>query len=52
MALKDSLQRLLDDPTTFSAMDEESQIVAKLFMFDFEQSGIHLEEAKVQGTML
>ncbi|XP_071798886.1 mitochondrial intermediate peptidase-like [Asterias amurensis] len=44
--LKDSLQRLLDDPKTFSAMDEESQIVAKLFMFDFEQSGIHLEEAK------
>ncbi|XP_022107562.1 mitochondrial intermediate peptidase-like [Acanthaster planci] len=46
--LKESLQRLLDDTATFSAMDEESQIVARLFMFDFEQSGIHLEQAKRQ----
>ena len=45
--LKESLQRLLDDTAVYSSMDEESQIVARLFMFDFEQSGIHLEQAKV-----
>lgn len=40
-----SLRRLLDDRAVMSSMDEESQRVAQLFMFDFEQSGIHLEES-------
>ncbi|KAJ8030990.1 Mitochondrial intermediate peptidase [Holothuria leucospilota] len=46
VGLHQSLKRLLDDKSAFNAMDEESQRVAELFMFDFEQSGIHLPEAE------
>ncbi|XP_071483988.1 mitochondrial intermediate peptidase-like [Diadema antillarum] len=41
-----SLRRLLDSTAVMSSMDKETQRVAQLFMFDFEQSGIHLEESK------
>lgn len=33
-------------------MDGIDRRVAELFMFDFEQSGIHLEESKVVRTKL
>ena len=49
--MHNSLRRLLDHSQVFGDMDEESQIVGKLFMFDFEQSGIHLEEAKVSHQL-
>ncbi|XP_071839487.1 mitochondrial intermediate peptidase-like [Apostichopus japonicus] len=44
--LHNSLKKLLEDRTIFDSMDEESKTVAKLFMFDFEQSGIHLPEGE------
>ncbi|XP_066031978.1 mitochondrial intermediate peptidase isoform X1 [Chamaea fasciata] len=41
-----SLRRLLADETVMSSLDPETRRVAELFMFDFEISGIHLDEEK------
>ncbi|RMC07279.1 hypothetical protein DUI87_16736 [Hirundo rustica rustica] len=41
-----SLRRLLADETVVSSLDPETRRVAELFMFDFEISGIHLDEEK------
>ncbi|XP_033953903.1 mitochondrial intermediate peptidase-like [Pseudochaenichthys georgianus] len=42
--LCNSLKKLLDNPDTVSQLDPDSRRVAELFMFDFEISGIHLDE--------
>ncbi|XP_056139403.1 mitochondrial intermediate peptidase-like [Lampris incognitus] len=39
-----SLQNLLNNPDVMDKMDPDSRRVAELFMFDFEISGIHLDE--------
>ncbi|XP_030742475.1 mitochondrial intermediate peptidase [Echinops telfairi] len=44
--LYQSLQRLLADKMLMDALDPETRRVAELFMFDFEISGIHLDEEK------
>ncbi|NWR71449.1 MIPEP peptidase, partial [Centropus unirufus] len=41
-----SLRRLLADEVIISSLDPETRRVAELFMFDFEISGIHLDEEK------
>ncbi|KAJ1113888.1 hypothetical protein NDU88_002129 [Pleurodeles waltl] len=41
-----SLKRLLADKTIMDSLDPETRRVAELFMFDFEISGIHLDEEK------
>ncbi|XP_053925551.1 mitochondrial intermediate peptidase [Cuculus canorus] len=41
-----SLRRLLADEVLMSSLDPETRRVAELFMFDFEISGIHLDEEK------
>ncbi|XP_076184199.1 mitochondrial intermediate peptidase [Aptenodytes patagonicus] len=41
-----SLRRLLADEIVMSSLDPETRRVAELFMFDFEISGIHLDEEK------
>uniref|UniRef100_H0V3B2 Mitochondrial intermediate peptidase n=1 Tax=Cavia porcellus TaxID=10141 RepID=H0V3B2_CAVPO len=44
--LYQSLQRLLADKKLVDSLDAETRRVAELFMFDFEISGIHLDEEK------
>ncbi|XP_051016614.1 mitochondrial intermediate peptidase [Acomys russatus] len=44
--LYQSLQKLLDDKKLMESLDAETRRVAELFMFDFEISGIHLDEEK------
>uniref|UniRef100_F1LPX0 Mitochondrial intermediate peptidase n=1 Tax=Rattus norvegicus TaxID=10116 RepID=F1LPX0_RAT len=44
--LYQSLQKLLDDKKLMDSLDAETRRVAELFMFDFEISGIHLDEEK------
>nr|XP_004670581.2 mitochondrial intermediate peptidase isoform X1 [Jaculus jaculus] len=44
--LYQSLQKLLDDKNLMDSLDAETRRVAELFMFDFEISGIHLDEEK------
>uniref|UniRef100_A0A8C2V5Z7 Mitochondrial intermediate peptidase n=1 Tax=Chinchilla lanigera TaxID=34839 RepID=A0A8C2V5Z7_CHILA len=44
--LYQSLQKLLADKTLVDSLDAETRRVAELFMFDFEISGIHLDEEK------
>lgn len=44
--LYQSLQRLLGDKKLMESLDAETRRVAELFMFDFEISGIHLDEEK------
>lgn len=39
-----SLKRLLDNPDVVSKLDPDTRRVAELFMFDFEISGIHLDD--------
>uniref|UniRef100_A0A8C7XBX0 Mitochondrial intermediate peptidase a n=1 Tax=Oryzias sinensis TaxID=183150 RepID=A0A8C7XBX0_9TELE len=39
-----SLKKLLDDPKIVAQLDPDTRRVAELFMFDFEISGIHLDE--------
>uniref|UniRef100_A0A803Y6Q1 Peptidase M3A/M3B catalytic domain-containing protein n=1 Tax=Meleagris gallopavo TaxID=9103 RepID=A0A803Y6Q1_MELGA len=41
-----SLRRLLADEVVMNSLDPETRRVAELFMFDFEISGIHLDEEK------
>ncbi|KAM4683470.1 mitochondrial intermediate peptidase isoform 5-T5 [Amazona ochrocephala] len=41
-----SLRRLLADEVVINSLDPETRRVAELFMFDFEISGIHLDEEK------
>ncbi|KAJ8368829.1 hypothetical protein SKAU_G00088570 [Synaphobranchus kaupii] len=41
-----SLKNLLDNKDIFATLDPETRRVAELFMFDFEISGIHLNEEK------
>uniref|UniRef100_A0A8C0F085 Mitochondrial intermediate peptidase n=1 Tax=Bubo bubo TaxID=30461 RepID=A0A8C0F085_BUBBB len=41
-----SLRRLLADEIVMRSLDPETRRVAELFMFDFEISGIHLDEEK------
>uniref|UniRef100_A0A8C8AX63 Mitochondrial intermediate peptidase n=1 Tax=Otus sunia TaxID=257818 RepID=A0A8C8AX63_9STRI len=41
-----SLRRLLADEIVVRSLDPETRRVAELFMFDFEISGIHLDEEK------
>ncbi|KAG9348520.1 hypothetical protein JZ751_002256 [Albula glossodonta] len=41
-----SLKNLLDNNEVLAALDPETRRVAELFMFDFEISGIHLDEEK------
>ncbi|KAM4683468.1 mitochondrial intermediate peptidase isoform 3-T3 [Amazona ochrocephala] len=43
-----SLRRLLADEVVINSLDPETRRVAELFMFDFEISGIHLDEEKVR----
>ncbi|XP_034520878.1 mitochondrial intermediate peptidase isoform X6 [Ailuropoda melanoleuca] len=44
--LYQSLQKLLADKKLVDSLDPETRRVAELFMFDFEISGIHLDEEK------
>uniref|UniRef100_A0A8C9Q6C7 Mitochondrial intermediate peptidase n=1 Tax=Spermophilus dauricus TaxID=99837 RepID=A0A8C9Q6C7_SPEDA len=44
--LYQSLQKLLSDKKLMDSLDVETRRVAELFMFDFEISGIHLDEEK------
>ncbi|XP_004631168.1 mitochondrial intermediate peptidase [Octodon degus] len=44
--LYQSLQKLLADEKLVNSLDDETRRVAELFMFDFEISGIHLDEEK------
>ncbi|XP_070538746.1 mitochondrial intermediate peptidase-like [Ptychodera flava] len=44
--LHNSLRKLLDNEQVFGAMNSECRRVAELFMFDFQQSGIHLSAGK------
>lgn len=44
--LYQSLWKLLDDKKLMDSLDAETRRVAELFMFDFEISGIHLDEEK------
>uniref|UniRef100_A0A8C6RGR7 Mitochondrial intermediate peptidase n=1 Tax=Nannospalax galili TaxID=1026970 RepID=A0A8C6RGR7_NANGA len=44
--LYQSLKKLLDDKKLMDSLDAETRRVAELFMFDFEISGIHLDEEK------
>uniref|UniRef100_A0A8D0L1P2 Mitochondrial intermediate peptidase n=1 Tax=Sphenodon punctatus TaxID=8508 RepID=A0A8D0L1P2_SPHPU len=46
VVLCQSLKRLLDDKKLMDSLDPETRRVAELFMFDFEISGIHLDEEK------
>lgn len=39
-----SLKNLLDDPKVVAELDPDTKRVAELFMFDFEISGIHLDD--------
>lgn len=39
-----SLKNLLDNPDVVAQLDPDTRRVAELFMFDFEISGIHLDE--------
>ncbi|KAM6932902.1 mitochondrial intermediate peptidase-like [Xenentodon cancila] len=39
-----SLKNLLEDPKIIAQLDSDTQRVAELFMFDFEISGIHLDD--------
>uniref|UniRef100_A0A8C4FB87 Mitochondrial intermediate peptidase n=1 Tax=Dicentrarchus labrax TaxID=13489 RepID=A0A8C4FB87_DICLA len=39
-----SLKKLLDNPDIAAQLDPDTRRVAELFMFDFEISGIHLDE--------
>uniref|UniRef100_A0A8D0CF99 Mitochondrial intermediate peptidase n=1 Tax=Salvator merianae TaxID=96440 RepID=A0A8D0CF99_SALMN len=41
-----SLRKLLADKDVMASLDPETRRVAELFMFDFEISGIHLDEEK------
>uniref|UniRef100_A0A8C6ZBX7 Mitochondrial intermediate peptidase n=1 Tax=Nothoprocta perdicaria TaxID=30464 RepID=A0A8C6ZBX7_NOTPE len=41
-----SLRQLLADKVVMDSLDPETRRVAELFMFDFEISGIHLDEEK------
>uniref|UniRef100_A0A4W3IM28 Mitochondrial intermediate peptidase n=1 Tax=Callorhinchus milii TaxID=7868 RepID=A0A4W3IM28_CALMI len=41
-----SLKHLLDNKEIMDSLDPETRRVAELFMFDFEISGIHLDEEK------
>ncbi|XP_061484531.1 mitochondrial intermediate peptidase [Rhineura floridana] len=41
-----SLRKLLADKDAMASLDPETRRVAELFMFDFEISGIHLDEEK------
>uniref|UniRef100_A0A4X2M1D8 Mitochondrial intermediate peptidase n=1 Tax=Vombatus ursinus TaxID=29139 RepID=A0A4X2M1D8_VOMUR len=44
--LYQTLQKLLSDEKLVASLDPETRKVAELFMFDFEISGIHLDEEK------
>ncbi|XP_030056172.1 mitochondrial intermediate peptidase [Microcaecilia unicolor] len=44
--LYQSLKQLLSNEEIMNSLDPESRRVAELFMFDFEISGIHLDEEK------
>ncbi|XP_008058214.1 mitochondrial intermediate peptidase [Carlito syrichta] len=44
--LHQSLQKLLTDKKLMESLDPETRRVAELFMFDFEISGIHLDQEK------
>ncbi|XP_035907531.1 mitochondrial intermediate peptidase isoform X2 [Anopheles stephensi] len=48
--LYNALKTVVDDGDTFETTDVDKH-VAKLFLFDFEQSGIHLEEAARQRVV-
>ncbi|KAM9321676.1 mitochondrial intermediate peptidase [Gastrophryne carolinensis] len=41
-----SLRKLLSDKSRLDSLDPETRRVAELFLFDFEISGIHLDEQK------
>uniref|UniRef100_A0A8C7XAC8 Mitochondrial intermediate peptidase a n=1 Tax=Oryzias sinensis TaxID=183150 RepID=A0A8C7XAC8_9TELE len=47
-----SLKKLLDDPKIVAQLDPDTRRVAELFMFDFEISGIHLDEKLVKAVGL
>uniref|UniRef100_A0A3B4DG18 Mitochondrial intermediate peptidase n=1 Tax=Pygocentrus nattereri TaxID=42514 RepID=A0A3B4DG18_PYGNA len=44
--LYQSLKNLLDNKDVLATLDPDTRRVAELFVFDFEISGIHLDEAK------
>ncbi|XP_063807747.1 mitochondrial intermediate peptidase [Pseudophryne corroboree] len=46
-----SLRKLLDDKTLLESLDPETRRVAELFLFDFEISGIHMDEEKRQKAV-
>ncbi|KAL4647259.1 mitochondrial intermediate peptidase isoform X1 [Arapaima gigas] len=45
------LKNLLDNKEVMATLDPETRRVAELFMFDFEISGIHLDEKKRQKAV-
>ncbi|XP_058526956.1 mitochondrial intermediate peptidase [Ochotona princeps] len=49
--LYQSLQKLLADKNLVDSLDPETRRVAELFLFDFEISGIHLDEDKRQRAV-
>eukprot|EP00794_Sanderia_malayensis_P010869 gene10869-12024_t len=46
LTLYKALKHALTDPAVLRQMDDATKHVGKLFLFDFEQSGIHLEREK------
>ncbi|XP_068123044.1 mitochondrial intermediate peptidase [Hyperolius riggenbachi] len=46
-----SLRTLLEDKSLMESLDPETRRVAELFLFDFEISGIHLDEEKRQRAV-
>uniref|UniRef100_A0A673MP89 Uncharacterized protein n=1 Tax=Sinocyclocheilus rhinocerous TaxID=307959 RepID=A0A673MP89_9TELE len=46
-----SLKNLLENEAVLATLDSDTRRVAELFMFDFEISGIHLDESKVRTIL-
>ena len=51
LGLYEALKNALDAESVRTQMDSVTEYVGRLFLFDFEQSGIHLEEQKRQRAV-